>query len=142
MCIRDRTNTNNAEALNDLYNVATNLQKEKSFVESQDNLVYNEPTIFNSKVSSAPLFEDKSPSHYQYKGCYIMTAVKSGLMIIDQHNAHVRILYEQYINQISKRKNISQKLLFPEVIQLSIPCLLYTSPSPRDRTRSRMPSSA
>lgn len=116
-----KPNTNNAEALNDLYNVATNLQKEKSFVESQDNLVYNEPTIFNSKVSSAPLFEDKSPSHYQYKGCYIMTAVKSGLMIIDQHNAHVRILYEQYINQISKRKNISQKLLFPEVIQLSIP---------------------
>ena len=30
----------------------------------------------------------------------------------------------------------------PDYGQLSIPCLLYTSPSPRDRTRSRMPSSA
>lgn len=35
---------------------------------------------------------EKSPAHYQYKGRYIMTAVKSGLMIIDQHRAHVRIL--------------------------------------------------
>ena len=30
----------------------------------------------------------------------------------------------------------------PEVVELYWPCLLYTSPSPRDRTRSRMPSSA
>lgn len=37
---------------------------------------------------------EKSPAHYQYKGRYIMTAVKSGLMIIDQHRAHVRILFE------------------------------------------------
>ena len=31
----------------------------------------------------AHLLADKSPAHYQYKGCYIMTAVRSGLMIID-----------------------------------------------------------
>ena len=37
--------------------------------------------------------------------------------------------------------NLNIKLLIPYLIG-SIPCLLYTSPSPRDRTRSRMPSSA
>ena len=60
--------------------------------------------------------EEKSPVHYQYKGQYIMTAVKSGLMIIDQHRAHTRILYERYLAQIGERKPISQKMLFPETL--------------------------
>ena len=65
------------------------------------------------------LLTDKAPVHYQYKGSYIMTAVKSGLMIIDQHRAHVRILYEQYLARQKNRQWVSQKLLFPETIQLS-----------------------
>ena len=63
--------------------------------------------------------EEKSPVHYQYKGQYIMTAVKSGLMIIDQHRAHVRILYERYLSQIGERKAYSQKMLFPETVQFA-----------------------
>ena len=66
------------------------------------------------------LIEDKAPSHYQYKGCYIMTAVKSGLMIIDQHRAHIRILYEEYLRQLSEHKVHSQKVLFPEMVQFSV----------------------
>ena len=65
------------------------------------------------------LIAEKSPSHYQYKAQYIMTAVKSGLMIIDQHRAHVRILYEQYLNRKGQQKAGAQKMLFPEVVQLS-----------------------
>ena len=61
---------------------------------------------------------EKSPHHYQYKGRYIMTAVKSGLMIIDQHRAHLRILYEQYRERMQKRQWHTQQLLFPEMIQL------------------------
>lgn len=63
--------------------------------------------------------EDKSPVHYQYKGMYIMTAVKSGLMIIDQHRAHVRILYERYLETRRHQTTESQQQLFPEVIELS-----------------------
>lgn len=62
---------------------------------------------------------DRSPSHYQYKGKYLMTAVKSGLMIIDQHRADVRILYERYMNQISSHTANTQKILFPETVQFS-----------------------
>lgn len=65
------------------------------------------------------MIEDKAPSHYQYKGCYIMTAVKSGLMIIDQHRAHIRILYESYLRQLSEHKPHSQKVLFPEMVQFA-----------------------
>ncbi len=63
--------------------------------------------------------EEKSPVHYQYKGKYIITAVKSGLMIIDQNRAHQRILYEKYLQQIKNGKGTSQKMLFPEILQFS-----------------------
>ena len=82
-----------------------------------------EGTIISSAVTQSvdeTMIEDKSPSHYQYKGCYIMTAVKSGLMIIDQHRAHIRILYEEYLRQLSEHKVHSQKVLFPEMVQFSV----------------------
>ena len=64
-----------------------------------------------------PLIEEKSPVHYQYKGRYIMTAVKSGLMIIDQYRADVRIRYERYLSQMKMKSSGSQRMLFPEVVQ-------------------------
>lgn len=71
-------------------------------------------------ASTEPLpLEEKSPTHYQYKGRYIMTSVKSGLMIIDQYRAHTRILYEGYIEQMQKRRPSSQKPLFPDTIHFS-----------------------
>jgi len=57
--------------------------------------------------------------HYQYKNRYILTSVKSGLMIIDQHRAHVRILFDLFLSQIRQKKGISQRTLFPEIIELS-----------------------
>ena len=69
--------------------------------------------------SATEMISEKSPAHYQYKGKYLMTAVKSGLMIIDQHRASVRILYDRYQNQQESRVVSTQKLLFPETVQLS-----------------------
>lgn len=63
--------------------------------------------------------EGKSPAHYQYKGRYIMTAVKSGLMIIDQHRADIRIRYERYMAQFAARAGSTQRVLFPEVVQFA-----------------------
>ena len=63
--------------------------------------------------------DEKSPAHYQYKGKYIMTAVKSGLMIIDQHRAHTRILYEKYLAQAAGHSGHSQQMLFPEMAQFT-----------------------
>ena len=63
------------------------------------------------------ILSEKSPSHYQYKGKYLMTAVKSGLMIIDQHRADIRIRYDHYMEQMAGHTAHTQKLLFPEVVQ-------------------------
>ena len=68
--------------------------------------------------AAAALPADMAPSHYQYKGRYIMTAVKSGLMIIDQHRADVRVRYEHYMRQLTDSPARSQRLLFPEVVEL------------------------
>ncbi len=65
------------------------------------------------------VLEDKSPAHYQYKGSYIMTAVKSGLMIIDQHRADMRIRYERYMTQLQAHTAVTQRVLFPEAVQLT-----------------------
>lgn len=62
---------------------------------------------------------DTGIEHLQIKGRYILTSVKSGLMIIDQHRAHVRILLIRYMSHIQDKKGVSQRLLFPEMIQLS-----------------------
>lgn len=71
-------------------------------------------------VSPDEIIEEKSPAHYQYKGKYIMTAVKSGLMIIDQHRAHVRILFEKYMQLLQHRVCHSQKVMFPEMVQFPV----------------------
>lgn len=68
----------------------------------------------DEETESEDITAEKSPAHYQYKGRYIMTAVKSGLMVIDQHRAHVRILYERYLKRLSAHKFESQRLLFPK----------------------------
>ena len=68
---------------------------------------------------SESVIAEKSPAHYQFKGRYIMTAVKSGLMVIDQHRADIRILYERYIQQQTSKVVSTQKILFPETIQLT-----------------------
>ena len=95
---------------------------------SQDS----QPTSFSptpSEEGAAPhsssedmneLFPDseRSIQHYQYRGQYIVTEVRSGLMFIEQHRAHVRILYNKYRKQLDGQNAPSQGLLFPELLQI------------------------
>ncbi|WP_432713444.1 DNA mismatch repair endonuclease MutL [Pedobacter sp.] len=50
---------------------------------------------------------------------YIVSQIKSGLMVIDQQAAHERILYERFIVHIEDRKGASQQSLFPQTVTLS-----------------------
>lgn len=56
--------------------------------------------------------------YLQFKGRYILTSVRSGLMLIDQHRAHIRVLFDRYMEQIRRGKGLSQGVLFPEIVQL------------------------
>ncbi len=80
------------------------------------------PTEWNAAPSRLNLqpggsHMEMSSRHYQYKGRYILTSVKSGLMVIDQQRAHVRVLFDRYLTQMEKRQGASQGVLFPEVVQ-------------------------
>ena len=83
--------------------------------------LFDEPPVMEEHLTpqSQSVISDMAPTHYQYKGRYIMTAVKSGLMIIDQHRADIRVRYERYLHQLAEAPAESQRLLFPEVLELS-----------------------
>jgi DNA mismatch repair protein MutL len=63
--------------------------------------------------------------NYQYKNRYILTGIKSGLLMIDQHRAHTRILFDLFLSQIENSKGLSQQVLFPEVLELSADDALF-----------------
>ena len=72
-----------------------------------------------SSSSGQTLVTDDILSFFQLKGRYIVLPVKSGVMLIDQHRAHVRILYERYMSSMVEQKGVSQRILFPEIVQFS-----------------------
>lgn len=82
-------------------------------------LVVDEQCEMPFQDADAPVVVDKSVNHYQLKGRYILTSVKSGLMIVDQHRAHVRVLYERNLRLMDGHQCATQGLLFPEVVTLS-----------------------
>ena len=55
----------------------------------------------------------------QVRGRYVITQTHNGLLIVDQHRAHVRILYEQYMKQFATERSVSQYLLLPLLVQFS-----------------------
>lgn len=63
--------------------------------------------------------EEKHETYLQYKNKYILTSAKSGLMIIDQRRAHIRILFDMFLSKIRNNKGVSQRMLFPEIVEFS-----------------------
>ena len=86
--------------------------------------------ISGDDVISGETAEDKAPNiemelepavsaTLQLKNSYILTPAREGLMIIDQHRAHVRILYDTYIQKASEGAFVSQSTMFPDMLELS-----------------------
>lgn len=74
-------------------------------------------TMFEAFQAGIHTSADMGGQYMQFKGRFILTSVKSGLMLIDQHRAHVRVLYERYLEQIIQKQGVSQGVLFPDIIQ-------------------------
>ncbi|MDD2382524.1 MAG: DNA mismatch repair endonuclease MutL, partial [Mariniphaga sp.] len=72
---------------------------------------------------SEPLYESIEPvlrkKNLQLKQKYILTPVKSGLMIIDQKRAHERILFEKFMEVLQSESVASQQQLFPQTLELN-----------------------
>lgn len=56
---------------------------------------------------------------YQLRNRFIITHTKSGIVVIDQQNAHERILYEKFVSVFEKEQAVAQQQLIPQKIELS-----------------------
>ena len=105
-------------------NLYTDFEKAEKPEESLPiNWEESEPTIQNLSIDSEThqqinLRDEIQKDNFQLKNKYILTTIKSGLLIIDQRRAHIRILFDQFIAQQSDFKAQTQQVLFPEVLEL------------------------
>lgn len=79
---------------------------------------------FESDSQTASMFKSDSgiddvQKTYQLHNKYIISTVKSGMLLIDQHRAHQRILYEGLLQSMTIREAVSQQLLFPLELHFS-----------------------
>lgn len=90
-----------------------------NFDKSTDEIIpeQEEETINVFQNESSVVETDNT--YFQYKSKYILTSAKSGLMIIDQRRAHIRILFDMFLSKIKNKRGISQRVLFPEIIEFS-----------------------
>lgn len=69
-------------------------------------------------AATAPIISESDPL-LQSGGRYIVATVRSGLMLIDQHCAHLQVLFEEFQERIVEHKGSSQGVLFPEIVQFA-----------------------
>lgn len=55
----------------------------------------------------------------QLRDRYIVVAMRDGLLVVDQHRAHTRVLYEEYLQKINLHEHLSQGLLFPQLVEFT-----------------------
>ena len=80
----------------------------------------NENPIDFRPAMESPVQPEEQPLHpFQYADRYILVSSEQGLMVIDQHRAHIRVLYDRFMADAQARNAASQGLLFPEMFQLS-----------------------
>ncbi|WP_282123806.1 DNA mismatch repair endonuclease MutL [Algibacter mikhailovii] len=79
---------------------------------------------FETEEHSASIFDkdiqvEQSHTTYQLHNKYIVSAIKSGMLVIDQYRAHQRVLYEDYLKNLTVKEAASQQLLFPLELHFS-----------------------
>ncbi|NND79086.1 MAG: DNA mismatch repair endonuclease MutL [Maribacter sp.] len=80
---------------------------------------------FESETITGSIFEgqqdntENNATTFQLRRKYIVTTIKSGMMVIDQSRAHQRVLYEQFLKNITINEAVSQQLLFPLILSFS-----------------------
>lgn len=97
--------------------------KQEDFLFEEDIIEQTKQLINSSFIEKTEEIEEPIVTRqvWQLHNKYILTPIKNGLMIIDQHIAHERILYEKAIQSIENSIPFSQQLLFPQTIELSKP---------------------
>lgn len=80
---------------------------------------------FEKEESTVSIFNDDNQveqkhTTYQLHNKYIVSTIKSGMLIMDQHRAHQRVLYEDFLKHITVKESFSQQLLFPLQLHFTV----------------------
>ena len=93
---------------------------EKSKQESFDELAQTSAPAATSLSASAIIEVDESSQSIIQLACrYLLTLINEGVLIIDQHRAHMCVLYERLMQQIDGMNVVSQRVLFPEIVHFT-----------------------
>ena len=85
--------------------------------------LYGERTdLINKGVEEAETTDEQPESsrYLQVNQSFIVTSVKSGILLIDQHLAHTRVLFEKYLKQMENHNGASQQELFPQAMTMNL----------------------
>lgn len=93
------------------------LQSEMDSKDDFGSLKFESDTITGSIFEGNQESEESLAMTFQLRRKYIVTTIKSGMVVIDQSRAHQRVLYENFLKNITIKEAVSQQLLFP--LQLS-----------------------
>ena len=83
-------------------------------------LLYGERTDLPSETLVQKEEAKPNCQYLQVNQSYIVTPVKSGLIVIDQNLAHSRILFEKYLKELENHSGASQQELFPQALSLNV----------------------
>ena len=96
----------------------SNSNWESLYVGLKQDTIEIDTLSFENDVVTAALFDEKEEENtknrtYQIHKKYIVSPIKSGMVIIDQQRAHQRVLYEKFLRNMTVKQASSQQLLFP-----------------------------
>ncbi|MBC7408935.1 MAG: DNA mismatch repair endonuclease MutL [Arcicella sp.] len=124
--VRERANLTNWNKLYEGLGRSTDDFDKKDI--SQSNFDFGkdfEPTTVKSKANDITenrfqrVRQDSESTTFQIHNQYIISQVKSGMLLIDQRAAYERILYEKFSQYLQKHNGASQQLLFPTTVRLT-----------------------
>lgn len=92
--------------------------------DQQQELALDELQLFDEDLSAL--------QPYQFAGKYILLPAHGGLMVIDQHRAHLVVMFEQLRGMLQDHKGLTQQLLFPEIVELTQDEMLLLSEAKED----------
>ncbi len=121
---REKSNTGHWEQLFDGFQKNTPHSTSQTQLDLEENPATNQPLTVSSRVNQVqanfPASENSPAVVQQLHNRYLLTQVKSGMMLIDQRAAYERVLYDRYLNELQHAPGSAQQLLFPATVQLSV----------------------